>query len=140
MIKESRILNRIIRWGSVGIGYEADTRHVEAGVEAMGVQGLRPVITPGVCESRKQEDMEDIELSIKEATLFRSGVARINFMAQDKTDIQFPSKCVSAGMANPLNKHWHALHRLSRYIKDHPKLMQHFPWTSEDVRFQACGD
>ena len=124
--KELRTLSRIIRWGSGGIAYEADPRHAEAVVEAMGVQALRAVSTPGVCESRKQDDMEDIALSSKEATLFRSVVARINFLAQDRSDIQFSSKCASAGMANPSSKHWHALHRLSRYIKDHPRLVQHF--------------
>ena len=91
-------------------------------------------------ESTKPENVEDCALNGNDATLFRSVVARINFLAQDRGDIQFASKCASAGMANPTRKHWQALHRLSRYIKDHPRLVQHFFWASESERFGACAD
>ena len=156
--KELRILNRIIRWGTNGIEYEADPRHAEIVVETMGVQGLRQVSTPGVTEVRKAAGAQtsaEVDTQMcgdtwvtgdskllchKDATIFRSVVARINFLAQDRGDIQFASKCASSGMANPTEEHWQMLLRLSRYLKDHLRLVQHFRWARADERFEACTD
>ena len=46
--KEMRILNRIVTWTDEGIRYEGDQRHVEIGLEELGLmEGSRSVSTPG---------------------------------------------------------------------------------------------
>ena len=46
--KEVRVLNRIVRWTSEGVEYEADPRHVEQIVRDLDLIGAKPVTTPGL--------------------------------------------------------------------------------------------
>ena len=46
-LKEARILNRVVRWTPEGWEYEADQRHAELIVQAMGLEKARPVSSPG---------------------------------------------------------------------------------------------
>ena len=46
--KELRVLNRAWRWDSWGISYEADPRHAELLVKALGDDDRQPLSTPGV--------------------------------------------------------------------------------------------
>ena len=47
LAKESRVLNRIIRWhDDVGLSYEADPRHAEEIIQQSGALGLEPVTSP----------------------------------------------------------------------------------------------
>ena len=45
--QEARILNRVVRWIPLGWEYEADQRHAELIVQAMGVDQGHAVATPG---------------------------------------------------------------------------------------------
>ena len=49
-MKEIRILNRILRWTSTGLEYEADQRHAEILVQRLGLEQSRSVNTPGLHE------------------------------------------------------------------------------------------
>ena len=46
--KQLQILNRTVRWSSRGLWIEADPRHVEEVVRALGLEGASPAPTPGV--------------------------------------------------------------------------------------------
>ena len=46
--KQGMILNRVIRWTTNGIEYEADPRQVERMLEENGLEGANAVATPGV--------------------------------------------------------------------------------------------
>lgn len=52
--REVRILNRVIRWGSPGVEFEADPRHSEILVEQLGLSEAKGVSTPGVREEKKK--------------------------------------------------------------------------------------
>ena len=45
--KEVRVLNRILRWTTAGVEYEADPRHVEIILKQLNIEACKPVITPG---------------------------------------------------------------------------------------------
>ena len=45
--KEGRVLNRIVRWCRDRIEYEADPRQVERLIAECGLDGAKPVVTPG---------------------------------------------------------------------------------------------
>ena len=49
-IQEIRILNRILRLTKDGLRYEADPRHAEMLIKALGLEDATPVVTPGVKE------------------------------------------------------------------------------------------
>ena len=46
--KEVSVLDRIIRWESQELCYEADPRHVERLLKAMDMENCKPVTSPGV--------------------------------------------------------------------------------------------
>ena len=73
--KEGVVLNRIIRWGSDGIEYEADPRQTEKLVAECGLAGANTVATPGVrlsfAEATKDEPLEP-----RLHTAFRGGQLR----------------------------------------------------------------
>ena len=67
-------------------------------------------------------------LNAADAKLFRSVVARCNYLAQDRVDIQYACKECSRHMAKPCQGDWAALKRIGRYLKGAPRLVQHFRW------------
>ena len=48
VIKEMRVLNRIVRITDTGIRYEADPRHVELLAKSLNVESRDPMVTPWV--------------------------------------------------------------------------------------------
>ena len=102
--KEVRILNRIIRWTSTGLTYEADQRHAELVVKELGLDNA----------NAKDQDLHFCNTHEGEPGLldsatsrhYRSIVARVNFLAQDRCDIQFATKCLCGKMSAPDERDW----------------------------------
>jgi hypothetical protein len=149
--QEIRILNRVLSWNAWGIGYEADPRHAEIVIENLGLQDAKSVTTPGsrddVARAQREngesytqlpeaidgsmipEEVEEGKLlEGSEATRYRALCARLNYLAQDRPDIRYPSKEASKWMAKPAEGHWHLLKRIGRYLKGTPRLVQRFLW------------
>ena len=123
--KEGRVLNRIVRWCSDGIQYEADPRQVERLVAECGLDGAKPVVTPGVKPTfRELED--DAELPAHLVTAFRGSAARANYLAADRIDLQFACKEVCRWMARPTTHAWRALKRICRYLNGAGRLIYEF--------------
>ena len=57
-IKEIRILNRILRLTDNGLRYEADPRHAEMLVKALGLDNASSVLTPGIKEDNNATDYD----------------------------------------------------------------------------------
>ena len=141
--KEVRILNRIIRWTKSGIEYEPDQRHAEKVVNDLGLEKSREVSTPCVPEvaiNQKKDEKSKVLLEPQDATRFRGIAARINYLAADRPDLQFASKCASKHMANPTQEGWEVLKRIGRYLKAHPRMVQRFDWCGWQSELQGYAD
>ena len=57
-MKEIRVLNRILRITDEGLLYEADPRHVELLAKSMGLDGCKPVATPGLKQPFEDKVMD----------------------------------------------------------------------------------
>ncbi len=66
-----------------------------------------------------------------DAKRYRAVVARLNYMASDRPDIQFAVKEVARHMATPRESHWHAVTRIGKYVKGRPRLVLKLPWQGE---------
>ena len=139
--REVRILNRIIRWTAEGIAYEPDPRHSEIAIRDLGLDAARTkaASTPGTKEETAASSVptdatcveveEESELmTASEATLYRGIAARLNYLAQDRIDIQYACKEASRRMARPRVCDWPALKRIGRYLKGAPRYVQSFVW------------
>ena len=88
----------MVRWTDHGIEYEPDPRHAEIIIEQMGLNGAKPLSTPGVKDT---DDTMPEPLPEADISTYRSLVARLNYFAQDRSDLSFASKELSRHMAAP---------------------------------------
>merc|ERR1711884_178687 len=84
---EVRVLNRVLRWTSAGIEYEADPRHVEIILKQLNIESCKAVVTPGTKDEghakpgdASQADV-DRELDEHKHSIYRAVVARANYLA-----------------------------------------------------------
>lgn len=107
-----KFLNRVIRATDNGFELEADLRHAELIIKQLGLGNAKPLTTPSAYEPTRPDD--EIELNAEYATAYKSIVARANYLAADRPDIQFAAKKLAISMSKPNNAHWNELKILCR--------------------------
>ena len=124
-VQEAVFLNRVLRWhaqeGRAEI--EADTRHTEVIVRALGLETSSEVSTPAVRRSKSEElaSMAAAKpLEEEKVQLYRSLVMRINYVAQDRPDLSYVAGSLARGMKTPTSRHWEELKRVGRYLRGQP--------------------
>jgi hypothetical protein len=120
--KEGIILNRTIRVEADGsFVFEADSEHVPKMLKAMQLEGCNSVVSPGTKERLAEQEWL---LSPREASLYRSVVARGNYLSQDRPDIRFVVKELCQKMSKPTNIDMLKLKRLCRYLAGALRVVQ----------------
>ena len=125
------ISGRTVRWKDWGIEYEADPRH---GSEVLKYFGFNDRTSGQLTNGRVdecKEEVDEVELSESEATMFRGLAAKVNFLAQDCTDLQFPAKEVCRDMSFPTVASWARLKRLARYLVIRKVVIFQYEWQDE---------
>ena len=79
-------------------------------MEAMNLTNAKPVGAPGW----KDEVEEGVPLEGAEKTEYRALSARINYLTQDRPDIQFQAKEICRFMQNPTSADWAKVKRLGK--------------------------
>ena len=126
--KEARILNRIIRVTPQGWEYEADQRHADLIIQETGASDKSTLTHPGGDKKVMKEEGNSKELIGSEATRFRAVVARGNYLAAGRPDIQYAVKEVCRRMAKPVEGDWQKLARIGRYLKGAPRCVLQYRW------------
>ncbi len=83
---------------------------------------------------------EENMLSDQDAKIFRGLAARLNYLAQDRPDLQFAAKEVSRRMARPSEKDWALLKHVGRYLVGAPRAVQKFEWQVPAVAYDTFVD
>ena len=110
------ILGRTVRWTEEGIEYEADKKHRKAMMEYFGFEeGVKGASVNGDKDRKEEEDDEE-EMERVEEKKFRGMAARLNYLAQDSPDLQYPAKEISREMAKPKRGAWRRLKKVVRYL------------------------
>ena len=76
----------------------------------------------------------------KDASIYRAIVARVNFLAADRSDVQFASKEASRRMSAPRLRDWGLLKRIGRYLLGRPRAVQWFRWQDCPGHFSVYTD
>ncbi len=131
--KEALVLNRVVRWTAAGLEMEADPRQAEKLLRDLKLDGpgVRAAASPGVKATREQLDV-DQPLEKHKATPYRAVVARANYLAADRPELQFPAKEVCRWMSSPTEVSLNALKRLGRYVAGRKRLVFQYPWQTAD--------
>ena len=93
-----------------------------------------------VNEDTSVANPDDVELVPKEASLFRAISARINFLAQDRSDLQFASKECSRRMSSPRVRDWLLLKRIGRYLAGKPRAVMTYYWQDAPSSISVYAD
>ena len=80
-----------------------------------------------VVDAWREGDPDD-EMSAEDAKAYRSTVARLNYVASDRPDIQFAVKEVARCMSCPKKEDWNARVRIGKYHKGTPRLVLKYGW------------
>ena len=120
---EVTVLNRVVRWTTEGIEYEADPRQGELLIRQLGLEGANGVATPGCKYTVAEMEKHSNELDSMTASRFRAAAARANYLSQDRPDIQFAVKEICRDSAHPTELSLMKLKRLGRYLVRHPRLV-----------------
>jgi hypothetical protein len=127
--KEVTVIGRVVRWRTWGIEYSADPRHREEVMKYFGFTAK----SKGFNTTGKIEEADESVLEVEpdDATAFRAVAAWINYLAQDRPDIQFAAKEICRSMSSPTRNSWAALKRLARYLVVHAEAVFRYPWQDE---------
>jgi hypothetical protein len=131
--KEATVLNRVVRWTATGLEMEADPRQAEKLLRDLKLDGdgVKTAASPGSKATREQLD-GDAPLEASKCTPYRAVVARANYLASDRPELQFAGKEVCRWMSAPTDLSLVALKRLGRFLKDRPRLVYFYPWQDVD--------
>lgn len=126
-IKEITILGRRLRWTPDGLEYEADPKHRG---DVMAAEGLeedsKPVAGPATRATHEEIPNPENEKEFLDkagARKFRGATAKLNYLAQDRPDIQYAVKEIAKKMANPEKRDLAMTKRLARYLLGTPRLV-----------------
>ena len=127
--KSVRLLNRVVEWTPEGVNIEGDQRHAEIIVNQLGLQGAKPLSSPGERLKPQELSEEDIEeLKPADATVFRAIVARGNYMSIDRSDVRFAVKELARRMAKPRNVDMKQLTHFGRYLLGKPRVVTQYKY------------
>ena len=101
---EGLVLNRVVRWTSQGLEYEADPKQAEKRIRDTELRGANAVTTPGVKSLAHQFEQEE-PLSMAAFIRFRGQAARANYLGPDRPDMIYAAKEVCRGMSCPSDLH-----------------------------------
>ncbi|MDA8583689.1 reverse transcriptase domain-containing protein [bacterium] len=137
---ETRILNRIIRVGEAGWEYEPDQRHAELIVRGLGLEKANGVTTLKEDDKAWVEEEEAQLLDANKQREYRRLVARANYLAADRGDIQYSVKELCRSMSCATRGCWRRLKRLGRYLITAPRVVTSFRWQDETLTIDAYSD
>jgi len=126
--KEMTILNRTITWEEWGIKIVADPKHAERLIDFFGLEeNSSTVVSIGKkdTDDKLEDDEEKDESEVlggREQTIYRGLAATLNYLAQDRYDIQFGGKELCREMAVPTTASMAKMKRAARYLLGIPVL------------------
>ena len=75
-----------------------------------------------------------------EATRYRRFAARLNYLAMDRSDLQYAAKECCKHMASPKVGDWERIKRVGRYLRGRPRCVQIFRWENASSKLEGYAD
>ena len=119
--KEAVILNRKVYCVDGEIEFEADSEHVPRMLRAAGMEGCNTTVVPG---SREDPVVDEEPLDGDKSRVYRSVVARANYLAQDRPDLRYTVKELCKKMSSPTSADWARMKKMCRYLAGRPRMRQ----------------
>ena len=101
------------------------------------MQECNPCDTPTGEEGKTDNAMN---MDAGEATLFRRAAARVNYLSQDRPDLNVASRLLAMRMANPKKGDELILKRVLQYLKGHPRSVYRYSWGGDSKQLELYTD
>ena len=122
-----------MRWTAEGLEYEADVRHRRRMMEAEGLEeDLKAVPSPAVKEDNGKAELDEKDLDTDDHRRFRSEGTTLNYLGQDRSDIQYAVKEFCQGMSRPTEGGKARIKRVARYLVGANRSVWKYQETEED--------
>ena len=117
---------------------EADEKHVRMLVNEWNMQDCNASDTPLGGEVIGDDERELMTPGM--STFFRRSAARINYLSQDRPDLNVVSRVIAMKMANPRCGDELLIKRVVRYLKGRPRLRYKYPWGGDSSKLEVYTD
>ena len=137
LIKEIKLLNRLIRWCVDKLEHEADRRHAELIVEDCEVQSWRAAKTPRV-QVAVVDGIEKggVEMNDHEKTRIRGSTT----LPWTAATFSLRQRNFVVKVAKPEPKDWDQARRIERYLKFRPLGVLEFPFEQRNEKLDGFAD
>ena len=129
-------LGRRITWTDQGLEVEADPKHVDILLKEWKMEECKACDTP----TGNDEVGGGAPMTANEATLFRRAAARVNYLGQDRPDLNVASRLLAMRMAQPKKGDEGILKRVLRYLKGHPRSVYKYEWNAGEGELELYTD
>jgi hypothetical protein len=119
--REVTILNRTLKWDGKTLTLRADRKHVTEILKEFDLGETSRGITVPIDRDAPVQEGDEEFLEGKEITRYRGLSARVNYLGQDRCDVQFSAKTLSRGMAKPTRGDLGKMKRFARYLLEVPE-------------------
>ena len=94
----------------------------------------------GVTTPHNDTEVDETPLTREDEIRFRATVARLNYLAQDRSDIQFTVKELCRFMSKPTQEQLTKLKRVGRYLKMYPTVAIHYDYQKKPEELNVWTD
>ena len=129
--KEIETLGRRLRRTNKGLELEGSRNPRLKLLRYFGLNEDSKGLSCPVVQGKGKEE-EGRVLCKHEESKFRGGVALMNFLGQDRTDVQYATKQASHKMASPTETDFPRLKRIARYLVEAERVVWHFLETVDE--------
>ena len=139
-VTSAQVLGRVVTLDQEGVLYEADPRHAEVVVESLGLEWAKDIGSPGCKETTKAAEENRDDMAPDDARAYRAIVARLNYLAADRPDIQYSVKEACRVMSTPKVGDWLRVKRIGRFLRGRMRLTWRFAWQTPGQRVYGFTD
>ena len=127
--KERSFLHRKVWVDEQGWHEELDPKYLDDMVQQAGLENSHPQKTPGTKEGKKTG--QSVRLDAGEHSQYRSIGGLAQYITDRRGDINFSCKEVLRHSHAPEKQDETKIKRMARYLKGHPRCVQHFKWITK---------
>ena len=130
--EELRYLKRKYVFVEEGIVVQPNEKYIKKLLELYDLGRLKSKATPEHVDLVKEDKSK--ELGPEETKRFRSGLGSVLYLAQDRIDIQYASKCLASSMSKPTQQALKCLKHLILYLSGTANRSTLLPYSTKGKR------
>ena len=134
------MLNRRVQRTEEGIRISPNLRHVKEIIEELGLEGAKPADTPMIVSQWGTMDSDSRALSLRDATLYRRLVAKLDLLAMACPDLRYAASIMGSHASSPKDADMVIPRRVGRFLIGRPITWTHDRWRVLSLHIMAFTD